>query len=450
MRRVPDETSAPLSRVTLAALAAPSVSLAALSMPLVVYLPAYYAGTLGLHMTVVGAVFMVVRLLDIGFDPLIGGIMDHTRTRFGRFRPWLALGAPTIMLGMVMLFTARPGVGPGFLAIGLGVAYAGWSILALAQLSLAATSSPDYAERSRIYAWWQAAFMIGLIAVMLVPKVVDYLGYHDARSTMVAMAGLVVVLTPILTSFTFFRVRERAPPPASRRGSPIDYLRLIGRKDVRIAVIAELLLGLAAGTTTTLALFFFTATKGIAAPNVGLILMSQWFVALPATPVWTWIANRFGKHRALALAALLSAAAQLLLFAIPFGSALGAFLIFSLIGLSYGAIAVLPRAMMADCADAERLESGVDRTGLMFAVITGTWKVGQAVAVGILFTALDVIGFNPAASASNPPATLRSLQLLYCLAPMALSVVACAFVLRYPLTAERHRQIRAQLDANAG
>lgn len=446
-------TLAPASRrsgalgwVTLAGLAAPSISLAALSLPLVVYLPAHYSGTLGLEMTVVGAVFMLVRLLDIGFDPLIGGIMDRTRTRFGRFRPWLALGAPTIMLGMVMLFTARPGVGPLFLGLWLGVAYAGWSILALAQLSLAGAASPDYGERSRIYAWCQAAFMLGLIAVMALPKIMDNLGYSDPRATMAAMAALVVVLTPILTTFAFLVGRERTAATAGHGGSAVDYLRLLLRKEVRIAVLAELLLGLAAGTTTTLALFFFTAGKGIAAADVGLILMSQWFVALPATPVWTWIANRFGKHRALGLAALLSAGAQLLLLAIPYGNTPAAFLFFGLIGLSYAAIAVLPRAMIADCADADRLDSGVDRTGLLFAVITSTWKVGQALTVGILFAVLDAIGFDAAAGGANAPATLTSLQLLYCLVPAALSVAGCAVVLGYPLTQQRHREIRAALD----
>lgn len=436
-----------LGWLELAALAAPSIPLAGLTLPLVVYLPAHYSGALGMQMTMVGTVFMIVRLLDIGFDPLIGGIMDRSRTRYGRFRPWLALGAPTIMLGMAMLFTARPGVGSIYLAVWLGVAYAGWSILSLAQLSLGAASSADYCERSRVYAWNQAAFMLGLILVMLMPKIVDAMGYRDPRSTMMAMAGLVVVLAPVLATFTFLVARERATPPVAHRASLLDYLRLLLRRDVRIAVIAELLLGLAAGTTTTLALFFFTAAKGVPAPNVGLVLMSQWFVALAVTPVWTWFANRFGKHRALGLAALLSAAAQLALFAIPYGSTLGAFAIFSFVGLSYAAITVLPRAMIADCADADRLDNGADRTALLFAVITSTWKIGQALAVGILFALLDLIGFHAAEGTVNAPETLWSLQLLYCLVPTGLSLVAFVVVLRYPLTAERHREIRARLDA---
>src|SRR5690606_33109266 len=113
------------------------IALSALSLPLVVYLPSYYSGSLHLDLGVVGAVFMIVRIIDITFDPLIGGWMDRTRTRMGRYRPWLAAGAPMIMVGMLMLFTASPGVGPIYLMGWLIVAYGGWSILGLAQLALA-------------------------------------------------------------------------------------------------------------------------------------------------------------------------------------------------------------------------------------------------------------------------------------------------------------------------
>src|SRR5215210_16993 len=103
-------TSGPPSGV-LAAFAGPCLPLAAMGLPLVVYLPEYYSNALGLPLATVGAAFMGVRLLDIMFDPFIGGVMDRTRTRWGRFRPWLALGAPPLMLATYALFMAAHGVG---------------------------------------------------------------------------------------------------------------------------------------------------------------------------------------------------------------------------------------------------------------------------------------------------------------------------------------------------
>src|SRR3546814_9652140 len=127
-------------------------------------------------------------LLDIAFDPLIGGVMDRTRTRIGRYRPWLLAGAPMVMLAMGMLFMASPGVGPWHLAIWLVLAYAGWSILSLSQLALASNVSPDYNERSRIYGWWQVAFFLGMIGAMLLPKLVQMQGFTSPTASKIGRA----------------------------------------------------------------------------------------------------------------------------------------------------------------------------------------------------------------------------------------------------------------------
>lgn len=388
---------------------------------------------------------MIVRIIDITFDPLIGGWMDRTRTRMGRYRPWLAAGAPMIMIGMLMLFTASPGVGPIYLMGWLIVAYGGWSILGLAQLALAANASPDYQERSRIYAWWQFAFMLGMVATMLIPKLLALAGRPGQAGAMNMMAWFVFVVTPLMTGFTLLMVRERGEVGASHGGGIGVYLRLARRADVRIVLLGELLLGLAAGTTTTLAIFFFALGKGIAPADVGLILIGQFVVALLVTPMWTWLAGRLGKHRALALAAVGSGFVQIPLYLMPGGNLLIAIAIFSLVGLFYGAIAMLPRAMIADCADANRLDTGHDSTGLLFALLIGIWKIGQALSVGLLFSILEWIDFNPALDAKNTVEALERLQLLYCFVPLSLSLVAALNLLYYPLTGARHAVIRAAL-----
>ena len=388
---------------------------------------------------------MIVRIIDITFDPLIGGWMDRTRTRMGRYRPWLAAGAPMIMVGMLMLFTASPGVGPIYLMGWLIVAYGGWSILGLAQLALAANASPDYQERSRIYAWWQFAFMLGMVATMLIPKLLALAGRPGQAGAMNMMAWFVFVVTPLMTGFTLLMVRERGEAGDSHGGGIGVYLRLARRADVRIVLLGELLLGLAAGTTTTLAIFFFALGKGIAPADVGLILIGQFAVALLVTPMWTRLAGRLGKHRALALAAVGSGFVQIPLYLMPGGNLLIAIAIFSLVGLFYGAIAMLPRAMIADCADANRLDTGHDSTGLLFALLIGIWKIGQALSVGLLFSILEWIDFNPALDAKNTVEALERLQLLYCFVPLSLSLVAALNLLYYPLTGARHAAIRAAL-----
>src|ERR1700739_458087 len=102
-------------RCGLLALAGMSLPLAALSLPLVVMIPEHYANALGLPLAGVGLIFTSVRIFDIVIDPLLGAAMDRTRTRWGRYKPWVVVAAPAMMVATFMLFTARPGVGQFYL-----------------------------------------------------------------------------------------------------------------------------------------------------------------------------------------------------------------------------------------------------------------------------------------------------------------------------------------------
>lgn len=439
-----------LPRRVLAALSGPTITSSALSLPLVAFLPEFYSGSLGLGLAQVGSVFMAVRLLDIAVDPLLGGLMDRTHTPMGRYRPWLLLAAPMIMLSMAMLFMARPGVDAVYLAGWLLLAYGGWSVVSLAQMALAANVSPDYHERSRIYGWWQVAFFIGMIASMLTPKAVAGLGFASPAAGMQAMAWLVIIGTPIFVSIAVLVVRER-PIARDRKGGGLrEYFGLMRNRTVQNLLACEALLGIASGATATLAVFYFTRVAGLNRVDVGLLLIGAFLVGMAVTPLWSRLANRIGKHRALALAAVVSAASQMLFLVLPHANFYAALAVQASTGIAYGAISLLTRAMTADVSDEERLRTGQERTGLLYALLIGVWKVGQAVSVGGMFYLLSVIGFDPAAGAANSTKALWGVQALFIGLPVVLSLSAAWVAYRYPLTAERHRDIRRQLDAAAG
>lgn len=439
-----------LPRRVLAALSGPSITSSALSLPLVAFLPEFYSGSLGVSLATVGTVFMLVRLLDIAIDPLLGGLMDRTHTSMGRYRPWLMLAAPMIMLSMGMLFMAKPGVGPLYLTGWLLLAYGGWSVLSLSQLALAANVSPDYHERSRIYGWWQVAFFIGMIASMLTPKVIAMLGFTSAAAGMRGMAWLVILATPILVAITVLVVRERPIPVTQKGGGLREYFGLMRNRTVQNLLTCEALLGIAGGATSTLTVFYFTRVAGLSRVDVGLFLIGAFVTGLAVTPLWSRLANRIGKHRALALAAVLSGGAQSLFLLLPHGNFYAALAVQSSTGIAYGAISLLTRAMTADISDEERLRTGQERTGLLYALLIGVWKVGQAVSVGGMFYLLSFIGFDPDAGAHNSARALIGVQTLFIGIPIVLSLCAAWVAWRYPLTAERHLEIRRQLEARDG
>jgi Na+/melibiose symporter-like transporter len=117
-----------------------------------------------------------------------------------------------------------------------------------------------------------------------------------------------------------------------------------------------------------------------------------------------------------------------------------------LAGLPYSAPNLLSRSMMADAGDEAHLQTGVDRTGLLYAVLNSSTKVGSALAVGATFVGLDLAGFD-ARGGHNTPGGLMGLTLLFLAGPAVLNLVGAALLINYPLTAARFAEIRAALDS---
>lgn len=427
--------------LTLAAFSGPCLPLAAVGLPLVLHMPAYYAGPLGLPLAAVGVAFTFIRLFDICIDVLLGGAMDATNTRFGRFRVWMAMSAPVLMAGAFLLFMAKPGVSLIWLWVALLVTYFGFSMGSLAQQAWASALSSDYNQRSRIYGWWQSGNILGMILVLLLPPIVQY-GFHGDRTDGVrAMGWFVIILLPLTIAFAAWRVGEPKEVSAVV-ARPAEMLRILKRPVVARLIVADLLLGCAPAITSILFFFYFDQIKHVPNALANLLILAFFVSGLIFAPVWSTLAVKIGKHRALACAALALIAGVLILMATPFTSIAVAIAVMAAAGASYSAPALLLRAMMADAGDELRLDTGADRTGLLYATLTATTKIGTALA-GLSFVALSAVGFRQ--GGGNGPLALLWLQILFVGAPCVLSLAAAALVWRHPLDSRRHGEILAAL-----
>lgn len=437
----------------LAAFAAPGIAIAALGLPLVIYLPTYYATAVGLPLGAVGLAFLLVRLLDIGLDPILGGLMDRTRSKWGRFRPWLAAGAPLLTVSAGALFLPPAGATFAYLVLALLATYVGYSVCYLAQLSWGAALSSDYNARSRIFAWWQGANLLGVILVLAIPALWAP-ARNDPGFAVRAMAGFILATLPLGTLVALMLVREPPPPPAAEgpRAGARDYLRLLVRPTVRRLLLTDLLIGTAVGMNGALFFFYFLTVKQVTPASVTLLLFANMIGSLGGTPIWSALTGRIGKHRTAAVAFVGYALSLAMIDVLPAADwRLGVAVLF-LAGLTLSAGPFLLRSMMADAGDEDRLETGHDRTGLLSALFSGTNKLGSALAPGVTFLILQGLGFAPG-SAVQPEAALMGLRLLYVWTPLVLGIGCAVMILRHPLTQARHAEIRLALaaaDARAG
>jgi len=447
-----DQVAAPSvrrSNWTLAAFAASCLPYAALGLPVYVTLPEFYASHVGVPLAAVSLVFLIVRLADIVVDPFLGMVIDRTSTKWGRYRVWMAAGAPILMGSVAMLFFAREGASALYLTAWLVVMYLGYSISLLSQMSWASVLSPDYDQRSRIYGWWQAANIVGVLAVLAIPAIVQGPLNGTYIDAVRAQGWFIIVLLPIALLVTIRFTPEplnAAPPP---HGGVKATLALIAKPVLRRLLVSDLLLGCARGLIGVLFFYFFEQARGFDREQTSLMLLVYFIAGLVGAPVWAVMATRIGKHIALAVAsvffAVSFAAATLLAPAGNFPMALGA-IFFT--GLAFGSGDLLLRAMMADASDVVRLEDNADLTGLLFSILNATSKLGYAFSVGA-FAVLEWMGFQAEAGAVNTPQVIAGLTWLFIAVPAVLLLLTAWVVRLYPLTETEHARVRAALTARS-
>lgn len=432
----------------------PCLPVAALGLPLVVYLPPHFAGTLGLPLATVGFIFAFVRIIDIPIDPLLGALMDGTRTRIGQFRPWMLAGGLVLAAGVWMVFMAKPGVTAIVTFLSLLLLYLGWSMIYLSQTAWGSRLSPDYAERARIFGFWTAANALATLFVLLIPPLVARLGHGEGSTAGVhAMGWFVLAMIPLTVGAAAAIVPEGQGTGEQHRIRFSDVRRVMADKRMQLLLGGDLLLSIVPGITGALFLFFFTAARGIPAATASLLLLGYFLAGLLTAPLWVKGAARFGKHRMAALAGLWLGIAQVGIWAIPEGAVTVTALAFILAGIPISAPPFLLRAMLADLTDAQELdcrkrgETAADTTGLNYAVLTATQKLGYAIPVGLTYPILALVGFDPTPGATNSASAIGGLTFLFVVPPLVLGALAAWLIWRWPITAEAHARIRAELAA---
>ncbi|MFI4934715.1 MAG: MFS transporter [Caulobacterales bacterium] len=420
-----------------------------------VYLPRFYVA-LGVPLAVVGFAVFVVRMLDISLDPIIAFAMDWTRTAIGRYRPWLILGAPIVMLGVYQLLIPPPHAGAAHMIVWMLVAYAGYSMLTLGIASWSALLAPTYNERSRLFGWTQGLAVVGSVALLLLPLMTHGKVVLGKSASMPTVGLILVACIPIAVIICSLFTREGSAHTAARPKFAVsDYAFAVSRPSILRLVLADLVLTLGPGTTGPIYVYFFHDAKGFNVADVGFLLIFYIGAGIAGAPFWGAVAQRFGKHRTVQIACVCYAITQTTLMALPrvgpggyrfFPDGLPTCAGMFAVGFCASAFILLVRAMVADVVDEVKLEKNRDLTSLLFSLVTTTTKVGQAITVAIVFPILAMVGYNGKEAAVNTPHAIFGLEMCYLFAPIILVFVGGAMLIGYKLDATRHGEIRAALE----
>ncbi|WP_431242645.1 MFS transporter [Flavobacterium sp. P21] len=427
------------------------------------YLLFFYTDVFGLAPAVVGTMFLITRIWDSCFDPIVGIIADRTKTKWGKFRPYLLwVAVPFAVIGVLTFYT------PDFDEKGKIIyAYVTYSLMMMIYslinvpyASLLGVMSSDRKERTTLSSYRMVfAFGGSLLALWLIEPLVNYFGgsLNSKTGWLITIAVFGLITTAFFWACFFF-TKERVKPIENEESNLKEDL-----KDLLQNRPWWILLGAGIGTLVFnsirdgAAVYYFkyyvsdsinfdfslfgtdfhmTPTSiylvlGQAANIIGVIL---------ATP----IANKIGKKKtffgAMALASILS-----IIFYF-FGKE-DIFLIMTfqlLISICAGCIFPLIWSMYADSADYSEWKQGRRATGLVFSASSMSQKFGWTIGGAGAGWLLGYYGFQ--ANVEQTATAQHGIQLMLSILPAIATSISVAFILFYPLSEEKLQTIEQDLN----
>ncbi|NOT13401.1 MAG: MFS transporter [Methylococcaceae bacterium] len=436
-----------LTHKTMAFYGLPHLTHAIVILPMVLFIPSFYADDLALPLASVGTVIAISRLVDVFTDPIIGILSDRWHSRWGRRKQWLVLGTPLLVLSMWMLFVPDPSVSVMYLLVWTGLLFFAFTLFDLPYKAWGAELSTDYHERSRIAAWREAFGAIGHIIFLLILIVLGLLGYHGNREHLMVIALMVCICLPVFVTLTVLYVPERPP---EKLDGPIHIgwpgVKLIVQNKAFINTVSALVL-FVSGLMIQATLHKMVLKHVVGRPELfSSMILAETIASLIALPLWIKLSYRIGKHRALTLAGLWIGVWSL---AFPLVGSGDITLYISLIvcrGSSLAAIIFLSNAIAADVVDHDTLATGHQRTGLYFSLWGMTIKlaIGLGVFLGTWLPAF--YGFEPSL-ATHSPATELALMRIYGWLPTLIMFLAVPILWNFPINRDKHLDLRTQIEA---
>lgn len=429
---------------------------------------------LGMSPALVGLLGALPRLTDAITDPLMGYVSDNTRSRWGRRRPYIFIGAIAVGLVFALLWQLPGGRSEAFyfwyFLGGSLIFYLAYTIYATPWVALGYELTPDYHERTRLMG---VQNFIGQIAYMISPYFLA-IAYLPVFGDVVNGAGYVAIIIAVvviaLGILPALRLRERFKDIAAADGEEksgggighvvMDFLRGFGKTlkskpFLKLCVATFLVFNgfilIASFQPYVIIYYVFGGDQAEGFKFVGHSGLVQAISALLVIAFITWLATKIGKRRAFFVSTGVSIVGYALkwfcytpdnpwLVLVP-----APLMAFGLAGL----FTLMP-SMVCDVVDMDELDTHERREGMYGSIFWWVVKLGQSLAIfggGVLLVAT---GFDVDLGGDQSPQAIVLMRLCDAFIPCIASGIAIWAVATYSITEEKAHDVRMQLEARRG
>ena len=430
------------------------------------YLMIFYTDVFGLPAAVVGTLFLVTRVWDSAFDPIVGVVADRTHSRWGKFRPYLLfLAIPFSVIGVLTFVT--PPFGDNGKLIYAYVTYSlmmmVYSAINVPYASLLGVMSDNPKERNTLSTYRMAFAYIGsFIALLLFMPMVNFWSGHSKeiaaqQQGWTLAVAVIAVMCALLFIGCFAFTRERVKALHEKQAPLKEDLKDLWKNRpwwilLGAGVAALVFNSIRDGATVYYFKYFIVEEDfqtisffGVSFVLSGLYLSVGQIANIAGVILAAPVSNRIGKKQTYMGSMAIASVLSILFFWFDKDNLALIFTFQILISICAGSIFPLLWSMYADCTDYSELKTGNRATGLIFSSSSMSQKFGWAIGSALTGWLLSYFGF--VANEVQQAEAIQGIKMFMSFLPAAGTLLSIVFISMYPLSEKKMLEISAALKS---
>ncbi|EPK7357497.1 glycoside-pentoside-hexuronide (GPH):cation symporter [Kluyvera intermedia] len=410
----------------------------------------FYTNIYGLPPAVMGTLFLVVRVLDAITDPIMGAIADQTKSRWGRFRPWLLIICVPFAVSCVLVYSTPNFEQTGKIVYAV-VAYIFMTLMYTAinipYCSLGAAITADPKENLSLQSWRFAVAPIGgAMGTALILPLADLIAPGDRATGMQWAMGIFGVIGCIMFLICFMTTRERITPVKEENLNILRDVRILMKNDQwRVLSIYNLAMLCGVVVRGSLLVYFVQYILHQGSSIISLFMLATTVAAVVGSLMAKQVGSWMCKIRASVWVNVLSALFGLAFLVLPSDYWIPAFIVHIILNILQGINAPLQWSMITDANNYGEWKTQRRITGMNVAANIFIIKLGVAIGGALTGWGLAFYGYQAGVEQQSAEA-IRGVLILFTVLPAIFYLITAVSIRYYRLTEDRMNAIVADLS----
>ncbi len=408
------------------------------------YLTLFYTDAVKLGPAIVSILMLLVRIIDAISAPVLGNLIDHTDSKFGKCRPWIIRSLPFLLIFSVLTFSNFN------MGSGLNIVYAGLTYIALALAysmmtgalqTMVNTLTPDSQERAVLNSWKNASgSLTGILLAGITMPLIIFFGSDTTAYFYTNMIYAVISIPLFILTFLFCKETPTLSSGGGPKASMKESLVLASHNSQLLSIMVYNIFTLTA-TFSRLGVMAFYYIYTIGRPElVGVILMGFQIGQLIPPFIVPFMVKNLGKKRTFFIANVGQASSLIILYFLGQSNILIVFAATFLLGF-FMMNGLTTFNATSDCIEYEFYKTGKLSPGLIVGAVTLAVKIGLAIGGSLGIFLIGFTGYHSGVDVTN---TMKNgISLVANIFPAVLFILGLVALIPYKLTNKRVAEIQA-------